>query len=202
MSGRTPTRCLFAWGTETPPGEKLTLRERGVWLADPEAEINHVFTAHGERGSFRPCGAQCLVRSISVPNCSRESYEKQGSGMEGLLGTMRNKMESSVFLRTLWDLGAQGTLRASPLALSTQHITTELPEVTMAQWLEAGGPGGSLCSGSYMECALASLEIFRALCRKLRSWVSRCEKSQWIWIIWVKCSKCAYRLYYRLDELD
>lgn len=119
MSGRTPARRLFAWGTETPPGEKLTLRERGVWLADPEAGINHVFTAHGERGSFRPCDAQCLVRSISVPNCSRESYEKQGSGMEGFLGTMRNKMESSVFLRTLWD--PRYTEGLSPCPLHPTH---------------------------------------------------------------------------------
>lgn len=110
------------------PWKKLTQKKRAVWLAEPEAGVNHTFVVNGEGGAFSFCGTQCFfVRFVSLSNCLCDSYGKHSRGWRSYW-EQRNKMESSVFLET-------GALRDLPL-LSSPILYNRTPGAATAQGLK------------------------------------------------------------------
>lgn len=63
------------------PWEKLTQKNRAIWLAEPEAGVNHTFVVNVEGGAFSSYGIQCFfVRFVSLSNCSCGSFGKHSRG--------------------------------------------------------------------------------------------------------------------------
>ena len=73
-----------------------------------------------------------MLRLVSTSKHSRESYGKHKAGMEGL-ETVRNEMESSVFLND--SLGFRGTIytKGPPLALTIYTLQQTSLGLALAQ---------------------------------------------------------------------